>query len=153
MEWLLMNWKLVAIVILSAALGLMTKLYMSEVRDLAEFKGAIAVLGQEAEKEAKRINDLHAQTLKETNDEWKKQLPGIREGAIDNYMRRFPRGLLGNTCESNVPGSNQAPQGAVGAVGERMAPGETAFVKACAVDAGKLRLLREFATKNNLQYE
>lgn len=153
MEWLLMNWKLVVIVVLSAALGLMTKLYMSEVREFAEFKGAITVLGQEAEKEAKRINDLHAKTLKETNDDWKKRLPDIREGAIDSYMRRFPRGLLGNTCESNVPGSNQATESVPGAVGERMAAGEEPFVKACAVDAAKLKLLREFATKNNLQYE
>lgn len=153
MEWLLMNWKLVVIVILTAALSLMTKLYMSEVREFAEFKGAIVVLGQEAEKEAKRINDLHAQTLKETNDDWKKRLPSIREGAIDNYMRRFPRGLLGNTCESNVSGSNSATEGAPGAVGERMAAGEDAFVKACAVDAAKLKLLREFAAKNNLQYK
>jgi hypothetical protein len=160
MGLLLKEWKLALIAVLSAVIVLLYNLWQSEVKDFAEFKGAVVVLGQEAEKEAKRVNALHEQTLKETRDEWNKQLPGIRNVAIDNYIRRFPRGLCGSPSGGKVPGSAHGAEASDGTKPERVASGETTgsaeqdtFVAECAKDAGKLRSLRSWVVDNKLPIE
>lgn len=140
---------LVAALILYATV--ITYFYKSVTEDFAEFKAGIVVLGQEAEKHAKEVNDRHEKTLKENKDAWNKALPSIRENAIDSYMRRFPRGLLGDSCPGQVPGPSGNPGAPDGAVEERMAPGEMEFISNCAEDAGKLRSLRSWATDNKLK--
>ncbi|TXH41849.1 MAG: hypothetical protein E6Q97_36800 [Desulfurellales bacterium] len=154
MELLLKEWKVVLILVLTGLLTLTAWLLDREMHAFAEFKAAVVVLGQEAEKETKRVNELHQRTLKETNDEWKKQLPSIREGAIDNYMRRFPRGLLGNSCGGQVPGDASGAKVPDGPAGQPMAPRDPqqdAFIGACARDAARLGKWQEWATKNQLQ--
>ncbi len=158
-KWLLANWKIVLIATLLMSSYYLFNLWRSEVKAFNEFKAAIVVLGKEAEKETKRINDLHDKVLKETSDEWNKQLPKIRDIAIDNYMRRFPRGLCGNTGSSEMPGKTDNTETPNGTKSERVAPGETAkagqddFVVECAKDAGKLKSLRYWVIQNKIPVE
>jgi len=167
MEFLLTNWKLIAIAILAALCALLFKLWQGEVRDFAEFKGAIVVLGQEAEKHAKMVEDQQKVALKEARDEWEKALPGLRSAAIDNYMRRFPNGLCGNARGSEMPSTPSNPKGGTGTVEERVvaesgdkdstprtgSQGQDDFVNACAEDALLRRVIRHWAIKNQLKAE
>lgn len=157
---LLKNWHFVVIAILAAAVTMFYNLWQGEVKEFAEFKGAIAVLGQEAEKETKRVNELHDKALKETRDEWNKELPKIRTNAVDNYMRRFPNGLC-NGSPSLVPRNAGDPEAPAGTFPERVAPGiattgdpqTDALISECAKDASKLRSFRSWVAKNNLKSE
>lgn len=160
MGFLISNWQYVAIAALAALAALFANLWQGEVKDFAEFKGAIVVLGQEAEKETKRVNDLHKQALKETNDEWAKKEPTISSNAVANYKRRFPAGLC-NPSPSIVPGHASDPKTSGGAVEERVASGGVpttgdaktdTFIAECGKDAAKLKSLREWAAKSNLKF-
>lgn len=164
MGFLLSNWKLILIAVLTAACALFFNLWQSEVKAFATFKGEVAALGQAAEQEAKRINDLHARTLKEVNDEWAKKVPKIGSTAIDNYMRRFPRGLCGGSGSGQVPGLAGGAEASDGAKPERVAidgattsrSGSTegdAFISECAKDAAKLKSLRGWVQGNQLPIE
>lgn len=157
MELLAREWKLVLIAALTALVCLLFWLWQGEVKEFAEFKGAVVVLGKEAEKFAKAENDKHEKALKEAKDEWNKMLPRIRSNAIDNYMQRFPVGLCGNDGGGAVRPSSPVSEGGDGAVGERVATtgseAQDAFVAACAKDAGKLKVVRGWVIRNNLKVE
>ncbi len=152
MELLRKEWKLVLILVLTGLLTLTAWLLNREIHAFAEFKAAVVVLGQEAEKESDRINELHQRTLKETRHEWEKQLPSIRTTAIDNYMRRFPAGLCnpGGGQVSGDAGGAKVPDGPTGQPVAAGDPQRDAFIEACARDAARLGKWQGWATKNQL---
>lgn len=164
MGFVLSNWKLILIAILSALVALFYNLWQGEVHDFAKFQGETEAYGKAAAKRAAWINERNKSVLKEVNNEWEKQVSKIGSTAIDNYMRRFPRGLCGNPGGGGMPGVPNDSETPYGAKPERVAAdgattsrsGSTegdAFVSECAKDAAKLKSLRGWVQGNQLPIE
>lgn len=164
MPFLINYWQYIVIAILAALVALFANLWQGEVKAFAEYKGAVVALGEAAKEEAKKVNELHAKTLKESRDEWNKSIPRIRETAIDNYMRRFPSGLCNNPNPMRLPGDASGTETSDGAFKERVVVGPNpapssgsterdTFISECAKDAGKLKSLRGWVHGNQLTVE
>ena len=143
--WLLANWKLVAIVILSLALALTFKLWRGEVKEFAMFKAQVEVLGKQAKAEKKRIETEHAKVTKEIGDAWAKNLDSVRNNAVARYR------LRDNPGRGFMPGLTLRPQEPDGASKERLAcdPDE-AFIADAAEDAAKVTAWQDWARSLNL---
>lgn len=157
----------IAIALLAAGNIALGWLWQKEVKEFAEFKGAIVVLGEEAQKHKNQVEAEHKQTAKELKDDWERQLPKIRSAAVDNYKRRFPLGLCRDSGSSPMPGNASSPQALDGTQPERVAPEHPIaapdpieitdgtqvddFAAACGEDVLALRQWRAFAVKNKLK--
>ena len=143
--WLLANWKLVAIGILSLALALTFKLWRGEVKEFAMFKAQVEVLGKQAEAEKKRIETEHAKVTKEIGDAWAKNLDAVRNNAVARYRMRD------NPGRGFMPGLTLRPKEPDGASKERLAcnPDE-AFIADAAEDAAKVGAWQDWARSLNL---
>ena len=149
--------KLIAIAVLATTSLLFAWLWQEETKAFSEFKGAIVVLGQEAEKHAKEVEAKHNQVVKEMTNDWNQRLPSIRSTAVSNYLRRFPNGVLGSPGCGDVPGAPKDSQAPGGAIEERVATGPTdgqqAFVANCAEDAAVRRQVKEWADRVGVRPE
>lgn len=139
--WLLANWKLVAIGILSLALALTFKLYRNEVEKYALFRAQVAVLGEQAKAEKKRIETEHAKVTKEIGDAWAKNLDAVRNNAVARYRMRD------NPGRGFMPGLTLRPQEPDGACKEQVADG---FIADAAEDAAKVGAWQDWARSLNL---
>ena len=144
--WLLANWKLVAIGILSLALALTFKLYRNEVEKYALFRAQVATLGEQAKAEKKRIETEHAKVTKEIGDAWAKNLDSVRNNAVTRYR------LRDNPGRGFMPGLTLRPQEPDGASKEQMdscTPDEQ-FIRDAAEDAAKVTAWQDWARSLNL---
>ena len=139
--WLLANWKLVAIGILSLALALTFKLWRGEVKEFAMFKAQVELLGKQAEAEKKRIETEHAKVTKEIGDAWAKNLDSVRNNAVARYRMRD------NPGRGFMPGLTLRPQEPDGACKEQVADG---FIADAAEDAAKVGAWQDWARSLNL---
>lgn len=143
--WLLANWKLVAIGILSLALALTFKLYRNEVEKYALFRAQVEVLGEQAKAEKKRIETEHAKVTKEIGDAWAKNLDSVRNNAVARYRMRD------NPGRGFMPGLTIRPQEPDGASKERLAcDTDEAFIADAAEDAAKVGAWQDWARSLNL---
>ena len=143
---------LIALGIATAASAMFYNFWQDEVTDFAKFKGGVEALGKQAEKDKKAADDLHAKTLKETKDEFKKREPEIASTAVAAYRARFPV----RVCQPVAGGSglsrgNSGPSGINAPAPEPVAVDEAndPFIADCAHDALTLGLWQDMARKNN----
>lgn len=118
----------------------------------AKYDGLVTstrVLGEAAAADAKRVNELHQQVLKETQNDFNKQLPQVRSGAVAAYRAAHPDRLHGP-----YPGQGGLP-GSAGGVEENDGTGQkclldASFITDAAEDALKIDWWQQWARKNNL---
>lgn len=140
---LLTNWKLVLIGLLLASTALFYNLWQGEVKDFAEFKGAIAVLGQEAEKHAKKVEAEHNKVTKEIKDEIPKKIAAARSNAVRNYIASLPVNAGG--CTMSTPPNS--PKGTDGAGEEPVLACRPGFIEDAAQDAATIGLWQDWARR------
>lgn len=140
-QLLLANWKLVLIGALMAAAALCFKLWRDEARAFAEFKAGIVVLGQEAEKHAKKVAADNAKTTKEIKDAIPKQIAAARGRAVRNYIASLPVSPGGSGVSATAGGAagiNAAGQ-------EPVAACRPEFIEDAAQDAATIAQWQEWA--------
>lgn len=143
--WLLANWKLVVIAVLSTALAITFKLWRHEVQAYATFRAQVEVLGEQARADKKRIEAEHAKVTKEIGDAWSKNLDAVRANAVRRYANR----VQPSPGQGYMPGLTLRPQEPDGASKEQLAcdPG---FIADAAEDAAKVGAWQEWARSLNL---
>lgn len=168
-EFLLSNWKAVAICLLSAALSAMTHLYLGAEdgkRQIEiEFKLKIAA----AEAATKEVQDRSTQTLEKIHADHAALLAQAQDNAVANYLRAHPRAVLvdaaacscpGNATGlrlPNVPAASSGSGAANGAVAPDAGSGQcipdAAFIRACAADSLQVIEFQRFVRGNHLPVE
>lgn len=140
-ELLLGNWKLVLIGLLMASTGLFYKLWQDKVDEHNIFKAGIVVLGQEAEKHAKKIEADNALVTKEIRDAIPKQITAARSAAVRRYIASLPvsPGGSGLSPASNGAGGLDAPGK------EPVAACRPGFIEDAAQDAATIGLWQDWA--------
>lgn len=142
---------IVALLGLSAWLG---QLWQNEVIEFSEYRGKAEQAAADAEQRAKDREAHWEGVVKDVNRERDATLPRVREDAVANYIRRF--GGAARLCPGTAVGLQPQPTlpgpGALAAEDaglhvreepQQLAPGEAAFVRACADDAQARNLTRE----------
>ena len=155
MLWILTNWKLCLIGMAIALLGIQTlRLNSTQAeRDLAianldTYKAQAITIATQAKKDSDKA-------IKEANDAIPQLLEQAKTQAYKNYQARY--GVANASCRLGVVGLSmpagigspetlrtESPDGA---------SGERLVIEACARDAGRLDLWREWAIANELKVE
>jgi hypothetical protein len=151
MSLILANWKLIVMGLLLVAVGSFYHLWRSEVDDFTSYKALVTAEGNVAKIEAQRVNDLQKKQLEESTNEWNKQLPKIRAGAVAAYIARY--GVQQHTSSGAVPGQAASTQGSDGTSQGGVAAASTCdpgFVSDAAEDAGKVGAWQAWASGNGL---
>ena len=164
-DFLLANWKLLAIIALATACGGLINLWLSERDDFADYRAKATAAG-EAAKEAKVKTEIKQEkTRKEVNDEWKARVPELQSAAVREYIAHYgnprpqpaPRCVLPRTSGSQLPGTPQDTQGPSREEPQQLPTGEPAsceppseFIAACAEDALARQLTARWAEKNGI---
>ena len=151
MTFLLANWKYVLIAALTATTLMFYNLWQGTKEDFTTYKTEVRVLGEEAERKAKEIEDHQQKILEGVKNAWNAKLPKVREDAVAAYKRRYPNiGLqLPNAGSSQMPGTSSIPQGANGTSEEQVVVG-TGFIRDSAEDALKIEMIRKWVRENNI---
>ena len=151
MRLLIANWKYVLIAALTATTLMFYNLWQGTKEDFATYKTEVRVLGEEAERKAKEIEDHQQKVLEAVTSDWNKKLPKVREDAVAAYKRRYPNiGLrLPNAGSSQVPGTSCIPQRTDGTSEEQLVVG-TGFIRDSAEDALKIEMIRKWVRENNI---
>ena len=151
MMLLIANWKYILIAALTASNVLFYNIWQVSKEDFTTYKTEVRVLGEEAERKAKEIEDHQQKVLEDVTNEWNKKLPKVREDAVAAYKRRYPNlGLrLPNAGSSQMPGTPCIPQGANGTSEEQVVVG-TGFIRDSAEDALKIEMVRKWVRENNI---
>lgn len=151
MTFLLANWKYVLIAALTATTLMFYNLWQGTKEDFATYKTEVRVLGEEAERKAKEIEDHQQKILEGVKNAWNAKLPKVREDAVAAYKRRYPNiGLqLPNAGSSQMPGTSSIPQGANGTSEEQVVVG-SGFIRDSAQDALTIEMVRKWVRENNI---
>jgi hypothetical protein len=151
MIFLLSNWKYVLIAALAATNLLFYNLWQGSKEDLTTYRTEVRVLGEEAERKAKEIEDHQQKILGGVKNAWNAKLPKVREDAVAAYKRRYPNiGLqLPNAGSSQMPGTSCVPEGTNGTSEEQVVVG-TGFIRDSAEDALKIEMIRKWVRENNI---
>ena len=151
MRLLIANWKYVLIAALTATTLMFYNLWQGTKEDFATYKTEVRVLGEEAERKAKEIEDHQQKILEGVKNAWNAKLPKVREDAVAAYKRRYPNiGLqLPNAGSSQMPGTSYVPQGTNGTSEEQVVVG-TGFIRDSAEDALKIEMVRKWVRENNI---
>ena len=151
MRLLIANWKYVLIAALTATTLMFYNLWQGTKEDFTTYKTEVRVLGEEAERKAKEIEDHQQKILEGVKNAWNAKLPKVREDAVAAYKRRYPNiGLqLPNAGSSQMPGTSSIPQGANGTSEEQVVVG-TGFIRDSAEDALKIEMIRKWVRENNI---
>lgn len=154
MIFLLENWKALVLAALVAAALSFFGLWRHEVKAFDAFKIEVKALGKQAEIEAKRVNDLHDQTVKDVSNAWNTALPKVRDNAVRNYAAAHPDRVRDASC-GPVPGHAGGPSSPDGAGKEQMAAGQACqpddqFIRDAAEDALKIGTWQDWARRNSL---
>lgn len=151
MRLLIANWKYVLIAALTATSILFYNLWQGTKEDFATYKTEVRVLGEEAERKAKEIEDHQQKVLEDVSNAWNAKLPKVREDAVAAYKRRYPSIglLLPNAGSSQVPGTSCVPEGTNGTSEEQVVVG-TGFIRDSAEDALKIEMIRKWVRENNI---
>ena len=151
MRLLIANWKYVLIAALTATTLMFYNLWQGTKEDFTTYKTEVRVLGEEAERKAKEIEDHQQKILEGVKNAWNAKLPKVREDAVAAYKRRYPNiGLqLPNAGSSQMPGTSSIPQGANGTSEEQVVVG-SGFIRDSAQDALKIEMVRKWVRENNI---
>ena len=151
MRLLIANWKYVLIAALTATTLMFYNLWQGTKEDFTTYKTEVRVLGEEAERKAKEIEDHQQKILEGVKNAWNAKLPKVREDAVAAYKRRYPNiGLqLPNAGSSQMPGTSSIPQGANGTSEEQVVVG-SGFIRDSAQDALKIEMIRQWVRENNI---
>ena len=91
MSFLLLNWRMVAIGILSVLVTLFYNLWRSEHDALVSFRSSIAATAAAAEAENARMLRVQLANLNVLKVDYEAKLPTVRADAIAAYLRRMPK--------------------------------------------------------------
>lgn len=151
MRLLIANWKYVLIAALTATTLMFYNLWQGTKEDFTTYKTEVRVLGEEAERKAKEIEDHQQKILEGVKNAWNAKLPKVREDAVAAYKRRYPNlGLrLPNAGSGEMPGTSSIPQGTNGTSEEQVVVG-TGFIRDSAEDALKIEMIRKWVRENNI---
>jgi hypothetical protein len=149
--FLLANWKYVLIAALTATTLMFYNLWQGTKEDFTTYKTEVRVLGEEAERKAKEIEDHQQKVLEDVSNAWNAKLPKVREDAVAAYKRRYPNlGLrLPNAGSSQMPGATNVPQGTNGTGEEQVVVG-SGFIQDSAQDALTIEMVRKWVRENNI---
>lgn len=151
MRLLIANWKYVLIAALTATTLMFYNLWQGTKEDFTTYKTEVRVLGEEAERKAKEIEDHQQKVLEDVSNAWNAKLPKVREDAVAAYKRRYPNlGLrLPNAGSSQMPGATNVPQGTNGTGEEQVVVG-SGFIQDSAQDALTIEMVRKWVRENNI---
>lgn len=153
MTFLLANWRYVLLIgILAAGNVLFWNLWQTKSEELVIFKAEVAILGRQAEDRAKEVESHQLKVLEDVSNAWNRQLPAIREDAVDAYKRRYPNiGLrLPNAGSGKVPRVTIDTESSDGAGKEPVVACTDQFISDSAEDSLKIDLWQEWARQNKL---
>lgn len=151
MMLLIANWKYILIAALTASNVLFYNIWQVSKEDFTTYKTEVRVLGEEAERKAKEIEDHQQKVLEDVSNAWNNTLPKVREDAVAAYKRRYPNlGLcLPNAGSSQMPGATNVPQGTNGTGEEQVVVG-SGFIQDSAQDALTIEMVRKWVRENNI---
>lgn len=149
MRLLIANWKYVLIAALTATTLMFYNLWQGTKEDFTTYKTEVRVLGEEAERKAKEIEDHQQKVLEDVSNAWNAKLPKVREDAVAAYKRRYPTSLQPSACSGKLPGDTNVPQGTNGTSEEQVVVG-TGFIRDSAEDALKIEMVRKWVRENNI---
>ena len=168
LEFIISQWKIVAIAILTGSLSLMTHLWRNaeDGKQTLEIEFRLKVAA--AEKATQEVKDRSTKTLETINADHQALLESAKNNAVANYLRANPRAVLGNPAACACPGSGSLrlpnlpatssvagtpdcakPSDAVSA--ECLPPAD--FIKSCASDALQVTEWARWARMNHLPVE
>jgi hypothetical protein len=145
MTFLLLHWRWLLIAGLLASTALFFTLWRDAVEDLTVFKAQVAIIGQAAEAEKKRIDEANATTLKEIKDAIPKQIADARSGAVKRYIASLPPSS--GSCV--LPALTVVP-GGTDAASKEPIPCRPGFIEDAAQDAATIGLVQEWVRKTGL---
>jgi hypothetical protein len=145
MTFLLLHWRWILIAALAASTALFFTLWRVAVEDLTVFKAQVAIIGQAAEAEKKRIDEANATTLKEIKDAIPKQIADARAGAVKRYIASLPPSS--GSCV--LPAPTVVP-GGTDAASKEPIPCRPGFIEDAAQDAATIGLVQEWVRKTGL---
>lgn len=152
MRLLIANWKYVLIAALTATNIMFYNLWQGTKEDFTTYKTEVRVLGEEAERKAKEIEDHQQKILEGVKNAWNAKLPKVREDAVAAYKRRYPNlGLPPSACSSQLPGATPNSQSSDGASQESVVTCTQQFISDSAEDSLKIDLWQTWARENNLK--
>lgn len=151
MRLLIANWKYVLIAALTATTLMFYNLWQGTKEDFTTYKTEVRVLGEEAERKAKEIEDHQQKVLEDVSNAWNAKLPKVREDAVAAYKRRYPNLGLRLPTEGGcvMPRTTGVPQGANGTSEEQVVVG-AGFIQDSAQDALTIEMVRKWVRDNNL---
>lgn len=151
MRLLIANWKYILIAALTASNVLFYNIWQVSKEDFTTYKTEVRVLGEQAERKAKEIEDHQQKVLEDVSNAWNNTLPKVREDAVAAYKRRYPNlGLrLPNAGSSQMPGATNVPQGTNGTGEEQVVVG-SGFIQDSAQDALTIEMVRKWVRENNI---
>lgn len=151
MMLLIANWKYILIAALTASNVLFYNIWQVSKEDFTTCKTEVRVLGEQAERKAKEIEDHQQKVLEDVSNAWNNTLPKVREDAVAAYKRRYPNlGLrLPNAGSSQMPGATNVPQGTNGTGEEQVVVG-SGFIQDSAQDALTIEMVRKWVRENNI---
>jgi len=151
MMLLIANWKYILIAALTASNVLFYNIWQVSKEDFTTYKTEVRVLGEQAERKAKEIEDHQQKVLEDVTNEWNKKLPKVREDAVAAYKRRYPNIGLRLPTEGGcvMPRTTGVPQGANGTSEEQVVVG-AGFIQDSAQDALTIEMVRKWVRDNNL---
>jgi len=151
MMLLIANWKYILIAALTASNVLFYNIWQVSKEDFTTYKTEVRVLGEQAERKAKEIEDHQQKVLEDVSNAWNNTLPKVREDAVAAYKRRYPNlGLrLPNAGSSQMPGATNVPQGTNGTGEEQVVVG-SGFIQDSAQDALTIEMVRKWVRENNI---
>ena len=153
MRLLIANWKYVLIAALTATTLMFYNLWQGTKEDFTTYKTEVRVLGEEAERKAKEIEDHQQKVLEDVSNAWNAKLPKVREDAVAAYKRRYPNlGLrLPNAGSGEVSRTSNSSQSSDGASQESVVTCTQQFISDSAEDSMKIDLWQTWARENNLK--
>jgi hypothetical protein len=146
MTFLLLHWRWILIAALAASTALFFTLWRVAVEDLTVFKAQVAIIGQAAEAEKKRIDEANATTLKEIKDAIPKQIADARAGAVKRYIASLPPSS--GSCV--LPAPTVVPGGVDATGSEQLVTCRSGFIEDAAQDAATIGLVQEWVRKVGL---
>ena len=161
---LLSNWKLVAIAALSAALGLMTHLWLGAEDGKKSLEIEFKLKVAQAEAQTKEVRDRSTKTVETINANHQALLAKAESNAVANYLKAHPPGSgrpvgLGSGTFGVLPTTPLASTASLAESASRAyaSPGECVpperFIKDCADDALQVTEWQRWARGNKLPIE
>lgn len=141
------NWRLIMVGLLIAGNVLFFRLWQDTKAEYIRYGAGVEALGKQAVVDKAKVEADHEQNLKDVKNEFEKNLPDVRAGAVAAYLaaHRVPD-VAGRGAMPGIASRQPSNDGA----GKECVPDE-AFIADAADDAAKVAEWQEWARLNRFE--